>query len=74
MAVGVILNVGTAILCLVIPESPRYLFGKERFDQCRESLVIIARRNGIKDFKPPRFEKEDEVLFEVDDVDVINDL
>jgi len=74
LAFGVILNFLTAFMCFAIPESPRYLYGRDKFDECRESLSIIARRNGITDFKAPRFLKEDELLIEVDDEDAIEEI
>jgi MFS family permease len=74
LGLGVILNFVTAFICFVIPESPRYLYGRDKFDQCRESLAIIARRNGILDFKPPHFQKEDELLMEIDDEDAIDEI
>jgi hypothetical protein len=46
LGLGVILNFVTAILSFFIPESPKYLFGKERFDECRKSLQKIASGNG----------------------------
>jgi MFS family permease len=55
LGLGVILNFVTAILSFFIPESPKYLFGKERFDEARKSLKTIASRNGVSDFKPPIF-------------------
>ena len=50
LSAGVALNFITAILCFTIPESPKYFFAKERFDECRESIAIIARRNGVHDY------------------------
>ena len=43
--------VGAFILIAVvcgIPESPKYLYAKRRFDEARETLKIIARHNGNK--------------------------
>jgi hypothetical protein len=31
-----------------IPEAPRYLYFKDKFDECEKSLNYIARVNGIK--------------------------
>lgn len=74
LAFGVVLNFVTAFLCFLIPESPRYLYGIDKFDECREALATIARRNGVTDFKPPHFEKEDELLMEIDDEDAIDEI
>jgi hypothetical protein len=69
LGLGVILNFVTAILSFFIPESPKYLFGKERFDECRQSLKTIASRNGVSDFKPPIFLHENTLHIEIDDED-----
>lgn len=69
LGVGVILNFITAILSFFIPESPKYLFGKEKFDEARNSLKKIASGNGVSDFKPPIFEHENTLHIEVDDED-----
>jgi hypothetical protein len=36
--------------CVYIVESPRYLFGIERFDQCRQVMSTIAARNRVHDY------------------------
>jgi MFS family permease len=41
------LNVIAAVGAFYIVESPRYLYGMEKFDQCRTVLNTIARRNNI---------------------------
>jgi hypothetical protein len=69
LAFGVLMNFITAILCFFIPESPKYLFGKEKFDECRKSLATVASRNGVVDYHPPKFAIEDELLIEIDDED-----
>jgi hypothetical protein len=74
LALGVILNFATCFICIVIPESPRYLYGKDKFDECREALAIIAKRNGVEEYEPPHFEKEDEILMEIDDEDAIDEI
>jgi len=33
-------------------ESPRYLFGVQKYDECRAVLSKIAARNGITDYQP----------------------
>lgn len=45
MTVG--MNVLGVIGGLFVVESPRYLFGMENFDKCRESLLTIAKWNGV---------------------------
>ena len=59
-----------AILCTFLPESPRYYFGTERYDDCRKSLRYIAKFNGVKDFKDPHFDAEDFIFVEDVDEDV----
>jgi hypothetical protein len=59
-----ILNFVTAFLSWFIPETPRYLFGMEQYDKCREVLALTARRNGVKNYVPPRFEEEYDVYVE----------
>lgn len=44
------LNIFGLVGCLYLVESPRYLFGMEKFDECREVLKIIAKRNGLADY------------------------
>lgn len=44
------LNFIALVGTLYIVESPRYLFGIERFDQCRQVMITIAARNGEKDY------------------------
>ena len=47
------LNVVTALLCLFIVESPRYLYGIQKFEECAVSLEKIARYNGVKGYECP---------------------
>lgn len=44
------LNVLAVFGCLYLVESPRYLFGMEKFDECRKAMMIIAKRNGVTDY------------------------
>lgn len=43
----VFLNFIAAVGAFYIVESPRYLFGMEKFDICRTVLNTIAKRNGV---------------------------
>lgn len=43
----------------------------ERFEDCKNVLAIIARRNGKKDYKEPVFEDED-ILFIEEEVELTN--
>jgi hypothetical protein len=52
------LNVIGVVATLYVVESPRYLFGIENFDECRQVLVTIAYRNGVTDYTAPIFEDE----------------
>jgi hypothetical protein len=42
-----------------LPESPQYLYSKQKYDEARASLKFIAKVNGIPDM--PYFIFEDEV-------------
>jgi hypothetical protein len=66
------LNVLTLIGCLYIVESPRYLYGMERFDECRQAMISIAYRNGVTDYQEPLFLDEQVILIENEDGDVID--
>lgn len=61
---GVGLNFLTAFLSLLIPESPRYLFGMEKYEECRAVFRKLARGNGKGDVELPRFEEEYEICVE----------
>ena len=41
-----------------LPESPKFLHSKERYDEARNSLSLVARVNGIKNFN------KEEIIFE----------
>jgi hypothetical protein len=49
-----------------LPESPKYLYAKERFNELRDCLEIVAYTNGIKNFRKDKlvfdaeYVKEDE--------------
>lgn len=58
------LNTIALIGCFYLVESPRYLFGMEKFDECRKVLKIIALRNGLKDYQIGAFEDEAIVMIE----------
>lgn len=55
--VGGIITMIVALFFL--PESPQYLYSKQKYDEARESLKYIAKVNGIPDM--PYFIFEDEV-------------
>ena len=46
--VGLSLNVLTVICLLFIPESPKFLYEKKRFDEVRQVFQKIANINGLK--------------------------
>ena len=52
------LNFLVCLGSLYILESPRYLFGMERFEDARSVLQKIAKRNGIKNYSPLYFHEE----------------
>lgn len=43
----ILLNFIGLVGCAYVTESPRYLYGMERFEECRKVLRKIALRNGI---------------------------
>lgn len=49
---------------LYLPETPRFLFGKKKFDEARKVLRKIAVFNGRLDFKPIKFNCELKSSFE----------
>ncbi len=63
------INVVAAIATFYVTESPRYLFGMERYDDARAVLVKFAKRNGVKDYEPRTFEEETTILIEQMDPD-----
>lgn len=66
------LNVVAVLGCFYICESPRYLFGMERFEECRKTMVYIAKRNGVKDYEEPTFEEESVMMIEEAGGDVMD--
>lgn len=44
------LNLVTCIGCYWVPESPRYLYGINNLEKCKEVFAYIAKMNGIKDY------------------------
>jgi MFS family permease len=67
----ILINLLALIACLYITESPRYLFGMERYEECRQVLMTIAKRNGVKDYEEPVFNEENIIMVENHD-DVID--
>jgi hypothetical protein len=39
------------LIIVYLPESPKFLYSKRRYDECRESLAVVAALNGAKEFK-----------------------
>jgi hypothetical protein len=66
------LNVLCVVGSLYIVESPRYLYGMEKFDECRQAMISIAFRNGVVDYQEPVFLDEQVILIENEDGDVID--
>jgi len=38
----IVLNVFALIGCIYVLESPRYLFGMEKFHECKKVMMVIA--------------------------------
>ena len=62
---AICLNIVTAVACYWVPESPRYLYGINNLDKCKEVFSYIASMNGIKDYEPPSFPADIEI--DIDD-------
>ena len=68
MYFAIALNIVTCVACYWVPESPRYLYGINNLDKCKEIFRYIAKMNGIKDYVDPDFPVEYEITAEcVDD-------
>lgn len=52
------LNVITVIGVLFMPESPKYLLTKKKYDECRATMSLISRINGRGDTFDGKFDKE----------------
>ena len=61
------LNVVTAIGAFFVPESPRWLYGINNLERCKQVFIQIARFNGVKNYQPPQFDVD--YLIYVEDVD-----
>ena len=52
---SVIMSFLSIVCCYFLPESPKYLYGKRRYDDARKALYYIQRfnnkKNTSKDFK-----------------------
>lgn len=65
----------TFIIVVQFPESPKYLYSKERFDEARDALQQIARFNGVQNFKKEQiiFDSE-KALMDLNNMDVLTQL
>jgi ubiquitin-protein ligase len=43
-----IITIITVILTFYVPESPKYMYAHRRYDEVRQILKEIARKNGLK--------------------------
>jgi hypothetical protein len=58
------MNFFFAFMCAFIPESPRWYFGMERFEESRAIINKLGSLNGVKDFKCERFDEEFDIFVE----------
>ena len=58
------MNLTTSILTCFFLEAPRYLFGTEQYERCRQIFTRLALRNGVKDFEMKPFHEEYEICIE----------
>jgi MFS family permease len=47
---GISLNVVCVIAMLFMPESAKFLYGKKKFDQARQTFAVIAKMNNVPPF------------------------
>ena len=52
------LNLITIVGVVFMPESPKYLLTKKKYDECRKVMTIIGRLNGIKNDFSGKFDRE----------------
>ena len=52
------LNVLTVVCVFLMPESPKFLMTKKRYDECRVVLTKMAEVNGIEGPFRKKFDKE----------------
>jgi hypothetical protein len=48
---------------LLFPESPRFLYSKEKFKESKDALELIARVNGVQNYNQDKF------IFDAEQVD-----
>ena len=58
------INIVTAVCCYWVPESPRYLYGINELEKCKEVFTYIAAKNGIQDYQAPQFQVDYEIMIE----------
>ena len=67
---AICVNIVSAFLCILVPESPRYLYGINNLEACTAVLAQIAKANGVQNYQPAKFEVEYEIM--VDNMDEID--
>lgn len=50
------LNLITGLLCLMVTESPRWLYCTQQYEKLKVAMEKIARWNGVTDYECPDFE------------------
>ena len=63
------INIVTCICLFWVPESPRYLYGINELEKCKETLKYIAAKNGVTNYEAPVFEADYEITVENVDAD-----
>ena len=43
--------IGIILVAICLPESPKWLYGKGKYDEVKEVLLYVAKMNGRKNFK-----------------------
>jgi hypothetical protein len=52
------LNLITIVGVMFIPESPKYLISKKKYEECRRVITIIGKINGSKNKFDGKFDRE----------------
>lgn len=62
LIVGLVFSVLSVVLTLFVPESPKYLYERGKYDELRENLAYIARFNGksMGEYEILTMEQEDQ--------------
>ena len=46
-AYGLIINIAAFFILIFVPESPKFLYARERYEECQEVISLMKTINGI---------------------------